>query len=387
MLTYLTGIQRQARRAVFGAAIGWAAVAGTASAQSGMQPPILLGTSAAFSGPFAEYGEEFRKGADACLAVANAKGGVLGRQVQIEYMDDGYEPARTVTNARELASKGAVAFVNFVGTGGLQSLRPVMEQLQIPMIGNSSGANQVRDLSQQGSGWVYHSKASYGDEFEGLARLLPTIGLTKVALVYQDNPFGRAGFESARAAFSKPGATVASVPMGNELEKVGPAVTEVMKTRPQVVVLVAAGTLAPEFIAKYQEVAGPRARVAVMSVVGVRNLTTRLGEKIGGIITSTVYPSPWNTSRLLVREYQLAMARQNQPITLQSLEGCINLRLTLEALRAAGKNPTAQSVQQALQRGLKVDLGGFQLRLNPGSQVASTYAGLGIFRPNGTIVE
>lgn len=351
------------------------------------QNVITLGTSAAFSGAFAEYGEEFRKGADACLAGINTKGGVGGRQIRIEYMDDGYEPARTVQNARELAARGVVAFVNFVGTGGLQALRPVLDELQIPMIGNSSGANQVRDLEVEGSRWVYHSKASYGDEFQGLARIMPTIGLMNVALVYQDNPFGRAGLESARAAFSRPGALVPTVSMGNSVDKIDVAILEVMRIKPHAVVLVAAGTLAPEFIAKYQQAAGAHARVAVLSVVGVRNLNNRLGEKISGIITSMVYPSPWSTSRKMVREYQAAMAYAKQELSLQSLEGCVNLLMTVEAIKAAGKAPTAQGIQQALQRGLKMNLGDFFLHLPAGSQVASRYITLGIFRPNGHIRE
>ena len=49
----------------------------------GALAPIQLGTTAPFSGAFAEYGQEYRKGADACLAAANAAGGVRGRAVQI----------------------------------------------------------------------------------------------------------------------------------------------------------------------------------------------------------------------------------------------------------------------------------------------------------------
>lgn len=102
---------------------------------------------------------------------------------------------------------------------------------------------------------------------------------------------------------------------------------------------------------------------------------------------STVYPSPWNTSKRVIRDFQAAMAKANRPITLQSLEGCINLRLMVEALKRAGKNPTSKSLQQALRRGMKLDLGGFVLNLPPSGQTASTYTSLGIFRPDGRIVE
>lgn len=136
---------------------------------------------------------------------------------------------------------------------------------------------------------------------------------------------------------------------------------------------------APEFIARYQQAAGAHARVAVLSVVGGRGFTKRLSVDIGGIMISTVYPSPWNTSKRVIRDFQAAMAKTNRPITLQSLEGCINLRLMVEALKRAGKNPTSKSLQQALRRGMKLDLGGFVRNLPSSGQTASTYTSLGYF--------
>jgi len=350
------------------------------------EPPIVLGTTAAFSGPFAEYGEEYRKGADACLAGINAAGGVRGRTVRVDYMDDAYDPARTVANARELAARGVTGFVNLVGTGSLAALQPVLQELQIPVVGSSSGANQLRDPKLPGSRFVFHTKASYGEEFQGFARILPTIGLINLALVWQDNPFGKAGLENARAAFDQPGRKLPAVLLGTGPDKIDAAVQEVVRLRPQGVVLIAAGAAAPEFILKYQQAAGPQARVAVLSVVGGRGLTSRLGENIGGIMTSMVYPSPWNTSRQLVRDYQAAMARAGQPLSLLSLEGCLNLRFMVEGLKAA-KAPTPAGLQAALEHGLVLDTGNFALRLQPGGQVASTYTSLGIYRANGRIME
>lgn len=67
----------------------------------GLSQPIVLGTSAPFTGFRRVRGEEYRKGADACLAPINAAGGVQGRPVRISYLDDGYDPKRpSPTRAR-----------------------------------------------------------------------------------------------------------------------------------------------------------------------------------------------------------------------------------------------------------------------------------------------
>jgi ABC-type branched-subunit amino acid transport system substrate-binding protein len=344
--------------------------------------PIQLATTAPFSGAFAEYGQEYRKGADACLATINAAGGVRGRPVAISYLDDGYEPARAVANARTLAGKGISAFVNLVGTGSLQALQPVLAELKVPVVGVSSGADLLRQESLPGSRWVFHTKAGNGDEFEGFARILPTIGMDRVALVYQDNPFGRAGLDSARKAFA--GRPPAEIRLGD----LHATVAEVQRAQPHAVVLIAAGQAAPAFIAAYQGAAGPGARVAVLNVVGGRVLTDQLQDKVAGIMTSMLYPSPWNGARRVVRDYQASLARSGDASpSLLSLEGCINLRFAVEALRAAGDDLSAAGVRKALERGLSLDLGDFTLALPPGKQVASRYTSLGIYRGNGRVME
>ena len=51
--------------------------------------PIKLGFTAALTGPFNEFGEGIRRGAELAVAEANGQGGILGRQVELaEMLDD-----------------------------------------------------------------------------------------------------------------------------------------------------------------------------------------------------------------------------------------------------------------------------------------------------------
>ena len=85
------------------AAIATAALlaAAPAHAEPGVTPTtIVIGQSAALSGPASELGTEMRAGAKAYFDHVNAQGGVFGRKIELVTQDDGYEPERSVANTK-----------------------------------------------------------------------------------------------------------------------------------------------------------------------------------------------------------------------------------------------------------------------------------------------
>ncbi|MGH8831984.1 MAG: ABC transporter substrate-binding protein, partial [Polaromonas sp.] len=70
--------------------------------------PQLAALSAALSGPLAGFGADLKLGVEAAMAQINAKGGVNGRQLQFQMMDDGYVPQRTVDNVKKMQGDGSV---------------------------------------------------------------------------------------------------------------------------------------------------------------------------------------------------------------------------------------------------------------------------------------
>ncbi len=65
---------------------------------------IVLGVSAAFSGPSRGLGTELYRGAAACFAHVNASGGINGRRIALKMYDDGYQPDPCVENTMLLRS-------------------------------------------------------------------------------------------------------------------------------------------------------------------------------------------------------------------------------------------------------------------------------------------
>jgi ABC-type branched-subunit amino acid transport system substrate-binding protein len=78
---------------------------------------VVLGMSAAFSGPASALGNDMRAGITAAIEECNRAGGVHGRNVRLAALDDGYEPARAAPNMRRLVDEEkVVAIVGNVGT-------------------------------------------------------------------------------------------------------------------------------------------------------------------------------------------------------------------------------------------------------------------------------
>src|SRR5437764_15397064 len=96
---------RNIRRWLGGTLVGAFALA--ASADPGItSSSILIGQSAAFTGPASELGTEMRAGAIAYFQASTAAGGVNGRKIELRSLDDGYERDRGAANTRNLSEAG-----------------------------------------------------------------------------------------------------------------------------------------------------------------------------------------------------------------------------------------------------------------------------------------
>ena len=119
--------------------------------------------------------------------------------------NDGYEPEAAIENIRELIAEHRVfALIGAVGTPTARSSVPVAAAAGVPYIAPFTGAPFLRDGQWQN---VINLRASYYQETEAMLAFLTGQGLTRVAVAYQDDSFGRAGFSrrSTGARTERPG--------------------------------------------------------------------------------------------------------------------------------------------------------------------------------------
>ena len=143
MLTY----RLAAHIAVLGVVL-FAAV-GTVAAQGVTATEIILGRTADFSGQTSGPVKEGTHGAMLYIDWVNANGGVHGRKIVIEALDDGFDPKRAAANATTLIEQKQVLAIFFNrGTPHSEAILPIAMKHGVPLIAPSTGAALLRRPGQ-----------------------------------------------------------------------------------------------------------------------------------------------------------------------------------------------------------------------------------------------
>jgi branched-chain amino acid transport system substrate-binding protein len=160
---------------------------------------ILIGTSSPRTGPFAAFGE-ILPGIRAYFDMVNRGGGVDGRELVLEALDDGYEPAGTRANVdRLLDDEEVFALFNVVGTPNVLSYWDTTEERCVPNLFVATGSPYWGD--ERGHPWTIGSLPSYATEAAIFAAHLEELQPdADVAILMQDDDFGEGytdGFSEA----------------------------------------------------------------------------------------------------------------------------------------------------------------------------------------------
>ena len=160
---------------------------------------IVLGQSAPFSGPTAELGLQYHLGAQLHFEAVNAKGGIQGRRIELQRLDDGYEPERCVANTRQFIAQNVFALFGYVGTNASLAALPVATEARLPFFAPLTGAQALREPSNR---YAVHVRASYFDETAAIVRQITAVGIRKLAVFHQNDGYGKAGLEGVQRALT-----------------------------------------------------------------------------------------------------------------------------------------------------------------------------------------
>jgi branched-chain amino acid transport system substrate-binding protein len=344
---------------------------------------IVLGQSAALTGPTAELGKDMKMGAELYFNGVNANGGIKGRKIVLRTLDDGYEPKRAEKNTAELVAQDDVlALFGYVGTPTSAMAIPLATQAKIPFFGAFTGAELLRTPLNR---YVFNVRASYFDETEAIVRQLESLGLTKVAVFYQNDTYGEAGLKGVEQALERRKLKVhAKATVERNTVDVAKAVAAISEAKPDAIVLVSAYKSCAAFI-KAMKAGGSRAMMFNVSFVGTNALAKELGETAKGVAVSQVMPSPWSGKYPVVLEYQRAMkAAGNKDYTFTSLEGYIAAKIMTEALRRGGEKSREQLIS-TLESMNDFDVGGMRFGFSPTKHGASSFVDLTILTASGEV--
>ena len=272
------------------------------------QDTVTFGQSAAFSGPAQELGRNMRLGIEAAFSEANRRsGGVHGRQLFLTSLDDSYEPEAAIANTKCLIDpkravseksidsnrcsieEGVFALIGAVGTPTSRSATPVAAEADVPYIAPFTGAEFLRDKSWTN---IINLRASYYQETEKMVALLRDMDVERIAILYQDDSFGRAGYRGVRAALDRRGMEPVAIgvyPRNTTAIKTG--LLDVRRGAPEAVIMIGAYKPVAEMVS-WSRFTGLNPVFMTLSFVGSNALANELGPGGAGVVVTQVVPFP-----------------------------------------------------------------------------------------------
>ena len=347
---------------------------------------ILFGQSAAFTGPAGELGSGMRLGIQAAFDEANRRGGVNGRLLELTSVDDQYEPEMAIANTIHLINEEEVfALIGSVGTPTSRSTVPLIENAGVPYIAPFTGANFLRDAKLNS---VVNLRASYFQETaEMVARLVEDIGIQRIAVLHQDDSFGRAGYQGVILALAQRDMEPVSIGVyPRNTTAIKTALLDLRQGEPEAVILVGAHEPVATLITWAQEI-GMDPVFMTISFVGTNVLAQELGPRGAGVYITQVVPYPMDDTIPVVRRYRNALSEYDPEAVpgFVSFEGYLAGRLAIAGLEGCGREVDRDCFLESLRGADVIDIDGFQLRYGRGDNQGSDTVFLTVIGEDGLI--
>jgi len=347
---------------------------------------VLLGQSAAFSGPAAQLGIQMNIGTKAYFDYVNAQGGVHGRKIELRTRDDKYEATLCVEATKKFIEEDKVfALVSYVGTPTTGAAMPIITEAKVPLVGPFTGAELLRTPVNR---YIFNVRASYYDETEKIVEQLISTGNHKIAVFYQDDAYGQAGLKGVDIAMAKRNLKIAALgKVERNTIKVEGAVESIHAAQPDGVIMISAYTSIAEFVRQMKQT-GSTTQFHNVSFVGSKALADTLKDEGYGVAISQVVPFPWSPSVQIVKEYEQVLTKAGTTeFNYSSLEGYIVAKVMVEGLKRAGKDLTREKLITALESMNNVDLGDFIVGFSPTNHSGSKYVDLTMIGRGGKFVQ
>ena len=328
---------------------------------------VIFGQSAAFSGPAQELGRNMRLGIEAAFHEVNQRGGVHGRQVELSSLDDAYEPEAAIANTLQLIEDDVFALIGAVGTPTSRSAVPVAEAAGVPYIAPFTGAELLRDAQLE---HVLNLRASYYQETEEMvARLTEDLNIERIAVMYQDDSYGRAGLRGVQLALERRGAEPVAVGVyTRNTTAVKTALLDLRAGDPEAVIIIGAYRPVAALVS-WARYTGLDPVFMTVSFVGSNALADELGPSGEGVFVTQVVPFPTDDTLPVVAAYHDALSAYAPDAVpgFVSLEGYLAGRLAIAGLERCGRELDRGCFLDGLLRGEAIDIDGFTLRYGDGA--------------------
>jgi ABC-type branched-subunit amino acid transport system substrate-binding protein len=338
--------------------------------------------SADFSANSRALGIELYRGAMAYLIPLNQSGGVDGRRVEITAYDDQYQPDVAIQNTLKLMKDDVFALFSYVGTPTMIRTLPLLRMRQdehfllfFPFTGDNT--NRYSPYNK----FSFNLRASYDQETKGLVDHFVAINRSRIAVFYQADAYGRAGWAGIRKALARHGLEItgeATYRRGSAFDQsYDPQVAVMENLKPDAVICVATYRACAGFVRdmRDRDVTAPVAAISFAAGdVMLRQLSSAGRESnkdyTSRLVSSQVVPSYADESVPVVKEYRDAMDHYRDaimppdtlvypdgktpgeeyvtlPYSSVSFEGYLDAKMFVAILQRMGANPKRSDLAHA----------------------------------------
>ena len=327
---------------------------------------ITLGQSLYLSGPLGALGKDFSAGAQLYFDQLNAKGGVHGRQVLVETMDDAYVPDRALENARKLVEEKRVfSLFQFAGTGSVAKVAPWVDTAGVPLCAAVATGPELRAKTFKR---VFYVRAGNQEEVQAILKQLAVVGRNQsLGVLYLDAPYGKEVLATLQKELvtSSTKIVAAAIPLGQDsADQIKKSVKLVAESNPQAILLVTAGKSSVAVVNELRNYPLKPGTLYGLAAAFTASELQALGQLAEGIVISQVIPNPQKPSSQLGTEFSKLARKKNIAVNFASMEGWLNAKVCSAALQKAGRNLTRASFVQALEQ-LNFDIGGVHIQYAP----------------------
>ncbi len=323
---------------------------------------ILFGQSAALTGPSSALGKGMQLGIQAAFKEVIDAGGVNGRRLTLTTRDDRYESDLAFAQTRRLLEDDEVfGLIGSVGTPTSRAASPLARAAGAPFVGPFTGAQLLRGPELDN---ILNFRASYHEETEEMVARLTDAGVTRVAVLYQNDSYGIDGLTGVRQALERRDMEpVASWYYRRNTQAVNSAVFRIAEANPEAVIIIGAYGPAARAIERLRAEVEPDPIFMAVSFVGSNALANELGASGEGVYVTQVVPLPGDSNSDVAR-YRAALAAldsQAEP-GFVSLEGYLAGRLAITGLELCGPSVSRECFLNAVQNSRTINLAGIRLQ-------------------------
>jgi ABC-type branched-subunit amino acid transport system substrate-binding protein len=335
--------------------------------------PILVGQSAALSGPQAAFGQEMSAGIRLYFDKVNAGDGVQGRRIELMSEDDQGKEDLTKEKTKVLVGRGAQALIGYTTRPCVVAGAGLADAAKIPFIAPFSGTPALYKNYKT----TFTVRASYDEELQAIMDYFVTVGQSRIAFVYLNDAKGT-NLPLVEAILKKKGLQLHThAGVERTSGDTTATVDAIAKAEPQAVAMLANNLPAASFIRDFKA-RMPGTPIAIVSFIDAEQLIKTLGPVANGVMFSQVVPPPTRRSRMVVEEFRREWDKVHKARapSFTALEGYIGARALAEALRRTGPKAAPSTIVGALESVDMIDLGSHVIQYSRERHNGSNYVNM-----------